>query len=236
MRPVIWKPIDDFGNVDHATLAAPGKTEKPTLCELHFNGDKAQLAALFSVAVAVHERHTFRIVAPDVSRLEPTEAFKNIRVAIGPLHHQFEVDAAVPALLRFPAAYREIILCPTVPCLGRIDLYRVASTGRDTDRNHIRYTDALNGYTYDGLYSVESPDAYERHARLDGVLIRGGEDPIDVESVRLVLSQVSRSIGHAKFSLDWGNFFPMEAAGSNVSLSLIRGHLDRYYLGEDRDS
>lgn len=233
MKRRIWQPIDEHGAVNEEELTLPDRTEEPTLYELHFNGDKVQIGAVYARAMARH--HTFRIVTPSLDRMEPTDRFDNVRVAIGPFNHPFAAEHAIKNLLHFPASHREVILVPNVGTYA-FDLFRVCSTGRDTDRDYIRYTDALNGFTYAGSYAKDDKNAYHRHPRLDGVLVRGQGTPLEAELVRLLHAQVSCSIGVERFSLDWGTFIPAGCLPSEgtVQAEHLRGMLDGVWLGEDR--
>ncbi len=233
MKRRLWRPIDDHGAVDQDELTLPDRTAEPTLYELHFNGDKVQLAAVYARAMV--RRHTFRIVTPSMAQMEPTDMFGNVRVAVGPFRQPHVAEPVIASLLHFPAKYREVILVPHVDTY-MFDLFRVCSTGRDTDRDHIRYTDALNGYTYDGSYAKDDPDAYTRHGRLDGVLVRGETQLLNEENVRLLHIQVNRTIGVERFSLDWGTYIPsivLPREGS-VRAEHLRGMLDGVWFGEER--
>jgi hypothetical protein len=238
MKRHVWTPIDEYGVVNQEELTLPDRTASPTLYEIHFNGDKAQLAAVYAKAMVRH--HTFRIVTSRLDRMEPTDMFTNVRVAAGPFQQPHTAEHVIASLLRFPTSYREVILAPTAFSYA-FDLFRLCSTGRDTDRDHIRYTDALSGYTYDGSYSKDEQSAYTRHGRLDRVLVRGDGVPLHVDHVRLIRDQAANSIGVEKFSLDWGAHLPREALlGGEVSQTQpifadrLPGMLDGVWLGEER--
>ena len=101
---------------------------------------------------------------------------------------------------------RALVLAPREP----LDLFRVESSGRDTDRDWIAYTNALAGFSYAGSYRTDDPEAYTRRPPLDLVVVAGGmgaaAPPMHPAWLRLLRDQTVQSA--ALLFAGWGTWVP----------------------------
>lgn len=97
---------------------------------------------------------------------------RNVWLGVSVEDQQY-ANLRVPDLLRTPSAVRFVSY---EPALGSVDFTRINGV-RDNEADHVFYTDALRGYTYDGPYSTDNGADSAEHAKLDWIIIGGESGP-----------------------------------------------------------